>query len=59
MEHLVNETSNGIDFTLSNQFGTIEIKANGTGTDNALANLAEMLRDTIDSLGIDVEVLSY
>lgn len=59
MEHLVNETSNGINFTLSNQLGTIEIKASGANTDDALANLVEMLRDTIDSLGIDVEVLSY
>lgn len=59
MEYIVNETSKAIKFTLTNQLGTIDIKANGVSIDDALSNLVDMLRDTIDSLGIDVEVFSY
>ena len=59
MEHLVNETRKAINFTLTNQLGTIEINTNGVSTDDALANLVDMIRDTIDSLGIDVEVFNY
>jgi hypothetical protein len=59
MEHALNETDKAITFTLSNQIGTISIKANGANEDDALANLVEMLKNTVDSLGIDAEVFNY
>lgn len=59
MFYTANENSKAINFSLSNEMGTIEIKANGQNTGEALANLVQMLRDTIDSLGIDVDVLNY
>lgn len=59
MEHAFNETDKAITFTLSNQLGTIDINVSGTNKDDALANLVEMLKNTVDSLGIDAEVFSY
>jgi hypothetical protein len=59
MEHAFNETDKAITFTLSNQLGTISIKANGANEDDALANLVDMLRNTVNSFSIDAEVFNY
>ena len=53
-------TQNGaINFTLANENGRIALEVSGLDTDDALANLVGLLRDAIESLGVDAEALSY
>lgn len=48
-----------INFALVNENGKIKLEVSGLDTDDALANLVDLLRDTIESLGVDAEALSY
>jgi hypothetical protein len=53
-------TQNGaIKFALANENGKIKLEVSGLDTDDGLANLVGLLRDTIESLGVDAEALSY
>ncbi|MGE4441913.1 MAG: hypothetical protein AB7D27_10560 [Desulfomicrobium sp.] len=51
--------SKSINFTLANENGKIALEVSGMDANDALANLVGILKEAIDSLGVDAEALSY
>lgn len=51
--------SSAINFAIANENGKMALEINGADTNEALANLVCMLKESIDLLGIDTEVFNY
>lgn len=56
-------TTNGnikaLGFTKSSNYGSLEFTVTGQDEDDMQANIIELLKEVIDSLGIDAEVFNY